>query len=102
MINSVCVMISNVYGSGADWSIFNHASSWQRQEVAQLYGCNDMTTGRPSFLKMVGGLLVYPLYVIQVSPDPPTRSASSMHGLQHDSFMPTDVFVVSVISVFMS
>ena len=61
-----------------------------------------MTTGRPSFLKMVGGLLVYPLYAIQVSPDSPTRSASSMHELQHDSFMPTDVFVVSVISVFMS
>ncbi|DBA92222.1 TPA: hypothetical protein ACH3X1_015929 [Trebouxia sp. C0004] len=36
-------------------------------EVAQLYGNNDMQTGRPSFLKMVGALLIYPLYVVQVS-----------------------------------
>ena len=26
-----------------------------------------MQTGRPSFLKMAGGLLIYPLYVVQVS-----------------------------------
>ncbi len=53
--------------AGADWSIFNPPASWQRREVAQLYGNNDMQTGRPKFSKMVGALLIYPLYVVQVS-----------------------------------
>ncbi len=53
--------------AGADWSIFNPPASWQRRQVAQLYGNNDMQTGRPSFLKMVGAFLIYPLYVVQVS-----------------------------------
>ncbi len=53
--------------AGADWSIFNPPASWQRREVAQLYGNNDMQTGRPNFSKMVGALLIYPLYVVQVS-----------------------------------
>ena len=54
--------------SGADWSVFNAPSSWRRQEVAQLYGCNDMTTGRPVLMKLAGGLLAYPVYVVQVIP----------------------------------
>ena len=33
--------------AGADWSIFNPPASWRRREVAQLYGDNDMQTGRP-------------------------------------------------------
>ena len=55
--------------AGADWSIFNPPDSWQRREVVQLYGNNDMQTGRPSFLKMVGAFLIVgaPLYVVQVS-----------------------------------
>ena len=53
--------------AGADWSIFNPPASWLRREVAQLYGNNDMQTGRPIFLKMAGALLIYPLYVVQVS-----------------------------------
>lgn len=53
--------------AGADWSIFNPPASWQRREIAQLYGNNDMQTGRPNFPKMVGALLIYPLYVVQVS-----------------------------------
>ncbi len=53
--------------AGAEWSIFNPPASWQRREVAQLYGNNDMQTGRPNFPKMVGALLIYPLYVVQVS-----------------------------------
>ncbi len=55
-----------IRGAGADWSIFNPASSWQRREVAQLYGCNDMGTGRPNFLYMAGEWLTYPVYVVQV------------------------------------
>ena len=52
--------------TGAPWSILNPAASWNRAVVAQLYGYNDMSTGRPRFLAMVGGLLAYPLYVLQV------------------------------------
>ena len=34
--------------------------------MAQLYGCNDMTTGRPSLMQLATALLAYPLYVVQV------------------------------------
>ena len=54
--------------SGAEWSVFNSPADWNRREVAQLYGCNDMTTGRPRLLKLAGGLLIYPVYVVQVPP----------------------------------
>ncbi|KAL0037175.1 hypothetical protein WJX79_003951 [Trebouxia sp. C0005] len=50
---------------GADWSIFNQPSSWHRKDVQLLYGGNDMSTGRPSFLKMAGGFLVYPPFIVQ-------------------------------------
>ena len=56
--------------AGAEWSIFNPPAGWQRREVAQLYGNNDMQTGRPNFPKMVGALLIYPSIL--------SRSASSM------------------------
>ena len=58
---------SLVSGAGADWKIFNTAGSWPRQARAQLYGSNDMATGKPHALSMAAGLLVYPVYVIQVS-----------------------------------
>ncbi|KAL0028992.1 hypothetical protein WJX77_010388 [Trebouxia sp. C0004] len=50
---------------GADWKIFNPPYTWQRKDVQLLYGGNDMSTGRPSFLKMARGVLVYPPFIVQ-------------------------------------
>ena len=52
--------------TGADWSIFNSKSSWQRQGVAPQSSGKAIPTGRPSFLNMASALLAYPLYVVQV------------------------------------
>ncbi len=52
--------------AGADWNILNPPSAWQRKDVQLLYGGNDMSTGRPSFLRMAGGILVYPPFIVQV------------------------------------
>lgn len=52
--------------AGAAWSIFNTAGTWPRRARQQLYGSNDMDTGRPNLWSMALGLLVYPVYVVQV------------------------------------
>ena len=54
-------------GLGAGWKVFNTAGTWPRRARAQLYGMNDMATGKPNLLSMAAGLLIYPVYVVQVS-----------------------------------
>lgn len=47
--------------------MFNASGTWPRRARAQLYGRNDMVTGKPNLLSMAAGLLIYPVYVVQVS-----------------------------------
>ena len=86
---SLAVYCLLVFVSGADWTILNPPSTWQRWEVAQLYGRNDMATGRPNLFKMAEDVFLYPVHVIQVSPTPPSGlTASSREGGGPPSFSP--------------
>ncbi|KAL3156302.1 hypothetical protein ABBQ32_012570 [Trebouxia sp. C0010 RCD-2024] len=51
---------------GADWTILNPFRARERRATQHLYGSNDMSTGRPSFLHMAGKILVYPPFLVQV------------------------------------
>lgn len=68
LVRIVCHLSARCYllCAGASWSIFNTHSSWPRPVRAQLYGRNDMATGRPSFLYMAFTMLTYPIWLIQV------------------------------------
>ncbi|KAL3156301.1 hypothetical protein ABBQ32_012570 [Trebouxia sp. C0010 RCD-2024] len=50
---------------GADWTILNPFRARERRATQHLYGSNDMSTGRPSFLHMAGKILVYPPFLVQ-------------------------------------
>ena len=54
------------FAAGAEWTIFNPPFNWQRRDVQLLYGSNDMSVGRPSFLRMAGEVLIFPPFLVQV------------------------------------
>ena len=52
--------------AGAEWNGLNPANTWPRRARSLLYGCNDMSAGKPNMFVMAAELLMHPMYLVQV------------------------------------